>query len=270
MIRLIINALSRKARVYISSLAVVFAISMTSSCDLPSQHLFFKGIPMNGSISNFEKKLIKKGYERGPGGVSVNELDIWDEISIAGQWDPSETLGAETEFNLYGTDVSSKIYEILGSYVHPIHKDGKISNAYIDNLGIFVDEFIDMVHLYEQKYGDAKYRFYPKDAEYDSYSYLSNAPYDGIDDGIFKSGQDISLERLKETVRFRDGLFIAAFNLSKGSIRIMLEVEQSSWNEKEYEALIGFLYRDKKNSKLIQKERDKYERLINKRHLDNI
>lgn len=266
--------ISRNAGRLLCSLAVAVSMSAVSGCDIPGQHLSFKGIPMKGSVERFEKKLAKKGYEIDEyGGEAVNLMEEIDEDSVhtglaEGLWDMSGgPLGPTASICLFGTDISNTIYQILVEYSPRFYCDGDGSVRSDSDFKNYINEnFLGIVHLYEQKYGKTTYTFFPS---YNGRGIPLNQRIDFDANDTHDGRQHISEERLVSTLRIRDGIAIASFDSGNGIIRIALRVKLDS-DELIYHNDIFFLYRDAKNSKLVKKEYEKHKKLVNKRNLDNI
>lgn len=136
-------------------ISLLFSISLLSAS--AADHLMFKGIPIEGSLSSFTQKLVKIGMKH-----------LWTEKSTS--FLKGSFTGSEVEIGVSATPNTNQVYSVC--VLFPIYSDW-------DKL---TTEYIYYKNLYTTKYGNPSYC-----EEYISPQTDTNtSKMDAIHDGKFK------------------------------------------------------------------------------------
>ena len=232
-------------------------------------HLSFKGIPIDGNIELFTKRMEKKGFTifDYPTVEYVRGKEILVEQSYQGSfWSDREFSNAEV--SVYATPVTGTVFEVLAVMDY----DDFFKDMSVKDFGTYVE-------LLREKYGEPIIKQYSKDYDIEFFDEndsdgkrisLSSAKSLSTDietmgffgtrrySDTFLKPSDDALERFAEE---KSGCYIATYETKNGFIRLALYIDLNTWGKDYNEYGLGFVYLDKKNFEKEKMEIDEFIRL---------
>ena len=250
---------------------VFVSIILISGCQ--SQHLLFKGIPIDGKLDSFTLEMKKHGFsvvEDGPRYTTRQEYNgvfLSDDIF-------------DSRVTAFATDVTKTVYEVM--VVPP-------SSGMPD---FYPSKFKAYMNLLQEKYGEPKLMKYPyketftlisfaeKDAdgtilERDSVEKLSTE----LDElgmlGFLSRYDNETFEQLsyedKLLIEERySGNYVATYDNEKGEVRLLLNIKLDAIHPDNNQFGLVFLYLDRENHRKYQVEQEKRIQMDHQRVIDDL
>lgn len=239
-------------------------------------HLSFKGIPIDGSLDLFTKRMIKNGFTVSDSGPTVTHVK-GKEIMTGQVYDGlfwSDDPSSDVQVTAFATDMTGTVFEV---------------QAIFDRWDIvrymFVEDFGAYAELLREKYGDPIIKQYGLDYDPDqlfweeedsegekiSLSSAKSLSKDLENLGFFGTRNPyISQEAFERLAAEKSRCYVATYETKNGFIRLALYLELDAWDEDYNNFGLGLFYCDKKNLERCKKEIDRFHRLRKSRQIEDL
>lgn len=242
---MILNAMMTK-KLFI--LLVTCLCTMAAQCQVPAQeeHMKFMGIPIDGSIKQFHKELIKRGFKR-------NYLDSDDSRDYHGTFS-----GEEVELKVC-FDKKTKTVHRVGVFI-PCYSDADIANRKYKSFKYRLEEKYKAYSIsqYIKVYDNNGLRL-EEDIKNGNLTYLNSTEERLSDEEkettIYISKPIVKKDSETDTLQFSMVYFESLGNVGAINIKTFkFDNIPDSSKEKKYENGVMIAYIDTKNSSIIEEQ----------------